>query len=150
MTIAENRALRPEDERLREIEKALMEEIGTNTLTGQIKRTARAIFNKWKANEPTLAQALMQKWHDEGEGILLRYPGQPLEERKRELTQKYLSELSEEEREKARESLLNPEDTSYKVESEAHLDGLRVGWMERMRVSERNEAKYWDVNDQQE
>lgn len=148
MTTAENRALRPEDERLHEIERALMEEIGTNTLTGQIKRTARAILNKWKAKEPTLAQALMKNWHDKGEGIMPRYPGQPIEERKRELNQEYLSELSEEEREKTRKSLLNPKDTSYKVESEECIDGLRVGWMERIRVAERNDPKYWDIADE--
>ena len=148
MTTAENRALRPEDERLHEIERALMEEIGTNTLTGQIKRMARAILNKWKANEPMLAQALMQNWHDKGEGILLRYPGQPLEERKKELTEEYLAELSEGEREKARKSLLNPKDTSYKVESEEYIDGLRVGWMERIRVAERNDPQYWDIADE--
>lgn len=148
--VTTNRALRSEDERLYEIEQALMKEMGTATLTGQIKRTARIILNKWKANEPSLAQALMQTWHDKGEGVLLRYPGQPLEERKKELTKKYLDELSKEEREKARKSLLNPEDTSYRVEREEHIDNLRVGWMERMRVSERNESKYWDVNDQQE
>lgn len=147
---ATNRALRSEDERLHEIERALMDKIGTDTLTGPIKRAARAILNKWKADEPSLAQALMQNWHDKGEGIMLRYPGQPLEERKKELTKKYLDELSAEEREKARKSLLNPKDTSYKVESEEYLDGLRTGWTERMRVSERNKAKYWDVNDQQE
>lgn len=146
--MVENRVLRSEDERLQEIEKALMKEIGTNTLTGQIKRTAWAILNKWKANEPTLAQALMQKWHDEGEGILLRYPDQPIEERKRELNQEYLSNLSDEERDKVRKSLSNPKNTSYKVESEEYIDGLRAGWMERMRVAERNDPKYWDIADE--
>lgn len=110
------RVLIPEEERIKEIEQAIMKETGSEYLTADIKHAARMIFNKWRAKEPTLAQALSARYIENGEGILPRYDGQPIAERKQEVAANFMAPYTKEEREEIRESLKHPKDTTYCVE----------------------------------
>ncbi len=134
------RALRPEEDRIKEIEDALVRESGTRYLTAEIKRSARRILNEQRRNEPSVAQALKTKWEKKwglDEETLKKQP-------KHVFDDTLLTDEEKKAREAIRERLKNPEDTTYHVEKERYKEeSLQKAWAKAECMRMRCNRNFW-------